>query len=95
MASVGKVLSKAKADVLILDPYMDEKTLTDFAPLAPERVQIRLLADKKYHKPTLAPAVSRWQSQFGASRPLNAEIIVAKSPARSCNLFGPRTGLVA
>jgi hypothetical protein len=74
MAAVAKVLGKAKADVLIVDPYMDEKALTDFAPTAPEGVQIRLLADEKFRKPALAPAVTRWRTQFGARRPLTARL---------------------
>ena len=40
---VSKVLEEAKRDVLIVDPYMDAKVLTDFAPLAAEQVTIRLL----------------------------------------------------
>ena len=44
-AAVGKVLAPATGDVLIVDPYLDEKALTDFAPLVHEGVSIRLLAD--------------------------------------------------
>ena len=43
-AAVGKVLATATGDILIIDPYLDEKALTDFAPLAHEGVSIRLLA---------------------------------------------------
>jgi hypothetical protein len=50
MVAVGKVLGGTTLDVLIVDPYMDEKALTDFAPLAPDRVAIRLLADEDSHK---------------------------------------------
>jgi hypothetical protein len=53
MNAVGKVLAMATQDVLIIDPYMDEKTLTDFAALAAERVAIRLLADQQTYKATL------------------------------------------
>lgn len=35
---IGKVLSVATNDALIVDAYMGPKVLTDFAPLAPERV---------------------------------------------------------
>jgi hypothetical protein len=60
MARIGKVLGTASRDVLIIDPYMDEKTLTDFAVLVAERVAIRLLADKHYVKAApLRPAVER------------------------------------
>jgi hypothetical protein len=37
-AAVGKVLGTAKTDVLMVDPYADEKVLTDYALLAPEQV---------------------------------------------------------
>jgi hypothetical protein len=74
MAAVGKVLQTAARDILVVDPYMDETALTDFAVLAPERVAIRLLADKQGHKPSLKPAVQRWISQNAASRPLDAKL---------------------
>lgn len=74
LAALSKVLSHANSDVLIVDPYMDEKTLTDFAPLAKEGVSIRLLADAATYKPTLRPASQRWVSQYGGSRPLNVRL---------------------
>ena len=74
MAAIAKVLSRAKRDVLIVDPYMDEKVLTDFAVLAPEAVSIRLLGDDKTTmKATLKPARERWSAQF-ASRPLEVKL---------------------
>jgi hypothetical protein len=69
MAAIGKVLQTAKRDVLIVDPYMDEKALIDFAPLTAESIAVRLLADQQWHKPTLGPAKQRWTTQYGASRP--------------------------
>ena len=80
-AAIGKVLGGAKAEVLVIDPYMDEKVLTDFAPLASENVAIRLLADQQVHKPSLVPAVGRWKTQYGAKRPLEVRL----APARSLN----------
>lgn len=74
MAATGKVLGTAKRDLLIVDPYMDEKALTDFAALAPEGVAIRLLADAKHHKATLEPASTRWATQYGATRPLEVRL---------------------
>jgi len=66
-----KVLGEAKADVLIVDPYMDAKVLTDFAPLVPERVVIRLLSDSHYTKPNIVMTVAeRWIRQYGGARPL-------------------------
>lgn len=68
---LSKVLGKAKASALIVDPYMDAKVLTDFAPLAEKGVLIRLLSDSKSTDPAaIIPAATRWINQFGAERPL-------------------------
>jgi hypothetical protein len=69
-AAFAKLLGTAKREILLIDPYMDEKVLTDFAPLAPELVSIRLLADQAHHKNTLKPATARWSAQYGTNRPL-------------------------
>jgi hypothetical protein len=74
MVAVGKVLQTTTKDVLLVDPYMDEKALTDFAVQAPAAVTIRLLADHGAHKPSLKPAVKRWVAQHGATRPLEARL---------------------
>lgn len=69
-AAVSKILQAAKRDVLIVDPYMDEAALTEFGQAMPAGVGLRLLADQKDHKPTLAPAAQKWVAQYGAGRPL-------------------------
>jgi hypothetical protein len=74
MNAFSKAASGARKYLLIVDPYMDEKTLTDFAPTAPEGISIRLLADKANVKQTLGPAASRWVTQFGAVRPLSVRL---------------------
>ena len=74
LAVLAKVLGQAKSDLLIVDPYLDEKVLTDFAGLAAERVSIRLLADHKSVKPTLKPAATRWVAQYGQNRPLAVKL---------------------
>jgi hypothetical protein len=79
MAAVGKVLQTATADVLIVDPYMDEKALTDFAPLAQEACHIRLLADQQTHKATLKPAAERWSVQFKTACPLEVRLAPPRS----------------
>jgi len=43
IAAVSNVLSVAKSDVLLIDPYADAKILTDYAVLAPEQVNMRVL----------------------------------------------------
>ncbi len=79
MAAVAKVLNTAARDVLIIDPYMDEKVLTDFAVLAPETVSVRLLGDDKTSiKATLKPAKERWSAQF-KSRPLEVRLAAPRA----------------
>ena len=77
-ASVGKVMQLAKRDILIVDPYMDEKVVTDFAALAPDNVRVRLMTDGADHKPSFKPAVERWHQQF-PTRALEARLAPAKS----------------
>jgi hypothetical protein len=78
-AAVGKVLATAKKDVLMVDPYADEKALTDYAILAPEKVTVRLLADQADHKKSLKPAAERWVQQIGPARPLSVRLAPAKT----------------
>lgn len=79
MTAVGKVLQSAANDILIVDPYMDEKALSDFAALAREGVPIRLLADAKHVKDTLKPAATRWAEQYRQVRPLEARLAPART----------------
>jgi hypothetical protein len=78
--AVGRVLRMAKTDVLLVDPYADEKIGTDYAPLAPESVAVRILADAAEHKKTLKPATERWAQQFGKARaPLEVRLAPTKT----------------
>lgn len=70
MAVISKVLNKARSDILIVDPYLDEKVLSDFAIATQENITIRLLADQNDHKASLKPAFQRWIAQYGNKRPL-------------------------
>jgi len=79
MAAVAKVLREAKQNVLIVDPYLDDRVLTDFAPSAPQSVTIRLLADQADHKPSLQPAAMRWMKQHGNDRPLEVRLAPPKA----------------
>ena len=78
-AALSKVLKAATRDVLIVDPYMDEAALTEFACAVPENVPLRLMADKAYCKSTLRPAADRWVQQYGTARPLMARLAPQKS----------------
>ena len=77
--AVGQVLGTAKADVLIVDPYADEKVLTDYAVLAPEQVNVRLLTDQASYKKTLKPAAEHWGQQFGSTRPLSVRLAAPRT----------------
>lgn len=75
LQSVGKVLAEAATDVLIVDPYLDVKAITDFVPLAADHVTVRLLGDSFSTKPDpLRTAAQRWTAQYGAARPLGIRL---------------------
>jgi hypothetical protein len=78
-AAISKVLALAKGDLLIVDPYMDGKALTDFFPSAAEGVRLRVLTDEATVKETLAPATDRWKAQFEAKRPLEVRFAPGRS----------------
>lgn len=79
LAAVGKVLREAAERVLIVDPYLDERVLTDFATMLPEGMPLRLLADAQGVKASLAPAYTRWIRQYGQARPIEARIAPART----------------
>jgi hypothetical protein len=74
LASFSKILSSATTDALIVDPYMDQIALTEFAVLLPEAVTIRLLSDSATVKPSLQPSVTKWKAQYATTRPLVARL---------------------
>jgi len=70
---ISKVIGQAKSEVLIIDPYMDAKALTDFGVLAPVGVTLCLLSDSFSTKAEVViTAAERWIKQYGDSRPLFA-----------------------
>ena len=71
--AVQKIFTSAGQTIMVVDPYMDEATVTDFAVLAPEGVGLLLLTDAASKKASLLPAVSRWQVQH-VTRPLEAKM---------------------
>lgn len=79
LKAIQRIFELARIDVLVVDPYMDEKMLTEFAHFIGENVQIRLLADASAVKAGLAPAVNAWQKQYGASRPVAARLAPKRS----------------
>jgi len=52
--AVRKVLSTAKSEVLLVDPYAGAKVLTDYAVLASDKVAVRLLTNEAEYEPAVA-----------------------------------------
>lgn len=78
-AALSKILQTATKDVLIIDPYMDETALTEFASAVPENVCLRLMSDQSSCKSTLQPAGNKWVQQHGQTRPLLVRLALPKS----------------
>ena len=74
LAVIGKILRNAVGSLFVIDPYLNERFLTDFAAMAPEGTHIRLLGGPKGVDGTLASSVERWLKQYGPARPLEARI---------------------
>jgi hypothetical protein len=77
LAAIGRVFGTARSELLIVDPYSDEKLLREFAPLATEKVRLKVLTDSSYVKPSFKPAVDRWLQQY-QDRPLEARLTPAR-----------------
>lgn len=73
-SAIAKILGDAKGDALIIDPYMDASTLTDFGGLVAEGVVLRLLTDEATFKPALEAAGNKWMGQRGSVRPLEIRL---------------------
>jgi hypothetical protein len=78
-AAVSRIFASAQNDLLIVDPYLDEKILLEFGQLATADVRINLLADAQGAKPTLASAAAKWKQQFASIRPLEVRLAPARS----------------
>lgn len=72
IAAAGKVIQSASQTLLIVDPYIDQNALTEFAVMAAERTTIRILTDAQGMKPGFPPALARWCQQYGETRPAEA-----------------------
>jgi hypothetical protein len=77
--ALARVFSRAKRDVFVVDPYLDETVLTDFVETVASNVHIRLLADEQAVKASLRPAAARWMAQYGASRPLQIRLAPSRT----------------
>ena len=74
LAAISKVFSEASRSLLVVDPYADEKLLTDFLPTASETVSLQILSDAATCKPSFAPAVARWKAQYTTARALEVRL---------------------
>jgi hypothetical protein len=79
LKAVQRIFSLAKTDVLVVDPYLDDKILTEFALFVQETLTIRLLADASAVKATLFPSLRSWKKQYGSGRPVTAKLAPARS----------------
>ena len=79
LRALSEIMKSAKADVLIVDPYMDEVALSEVGILAADGVGIRLLSDAATVKPSLKPMVAAWRAQHGSLRPLEARLASPKT----------------
>lgn len=70
----ASILSEATGSVMLIDPYLDHTSLTDFAVMAKEGVTIQLLADSSAAKPSLEPAIKKWREQYGDNRRVEARL---------------------
>lgn len=79
IAAISKIIGSATQRVLLVDPYMSGKVLTDFANFATEGVSIDILGAVTRIKPTLQPAAEAWIKQYSISRPLQVRLAPAAS----------------
>ena len=82
-SEITSVIKGAKQEVFIVDPYMNETALTDFAIVASESVKIRLLtADTPQTlalQQSLQAASFRWIAEYGTKRPLETKKAAGRS----------------
>lgn len=78
---VGKLFSKATADILLVDPFVDQYVLTQYAALAPENVSIRMLGDERRREcgARLVAGIVEWARQYSTTRPVEARHSSAQS----------------
>ena len=93
--AMRRLLATATRDVLLVEPEATGKILADYAILAPERVTVRLLADKARYRPSLIRGVQRWQQRFGDSRKLVVRLASANTLYERIILLDGERGWVA
>lgn len=79
LAAIAKIMAEARTSIRIIDPYLDERVLIDFAAMASEGVRLELLSDANSVKGGLKPAVTAWILQHNSKRPLEAKLAPART----------------
>ena len=74
ITALQRIFSTATRDILIVDAYLSERIFTDFIALAPEAVQVRMMADKDKVKTGVQPALKGWKTQHGKARPISVRL---------------------
>lgn len=77
--AVSKAMATAQQNIFLVDPYADDKLISDFAALAPEGLPVFILSDEQTARPSLKPAVERWVAQWQAKRPLEVRLAPPRS----------------
>lgn len=72
--ALSRIFASSRRDVFLVDPYLDESVLTEFAQAVPPQCTLRLLGESSKVRPTLRPAASAWVSQYGVQRPLEVRL---------------------
>jgi hypothetical protein len=74
-SEIAGVLRGAQKELFIVDPYMNDTVLSQYALAAPEGVSIKLLSrEQKPHTDLLRTACLKWQSEYASKRPLEARL---------------------
>ncbi len=73
--AISNIFGQATKEILIVDPYLDNKILTKFAEIVEEKITIKLLTNTKSHnRGTIQPAFEEWVTQYGSIRPIELRI---------------------
>jgi len=73
LIAISPVLNESAKDILIIDPYLSQVVLNDFALSINEGVTLRLLSGKRNTNPDLEPALRAWRQQH-TPRPVDVRL---------------------
>lgn len=64
LTAVGRVFSRAKNELMLIDPYADEVLFSDFLRFADESVTIKILGSGRGIQSKLGVPLKRWRIQY-------------------------------